>query len=94
MTRFYIYVKTGNSCSYVIKQAESLDALAAELRVCKPCWAVGRVIGHRRVKLACMPHDDAILISGNSQNFIAIEYASNARQIVEPNELDEQFSRY
>lgn len=94
MTKFYVYVKQGNQCTAITKEAESLDALAAELGVCKPCWAVGRVVGHRRVKLASMPHDDAILISGNSQNFIAIEFASNARQIVAPNELDEQFSRY
>lgn len=77
MKKFHVYTKTSLTCSFHIEEAENLDALAEKLRANMITWQVGKVFGHARVTLANMPHKNAILISGNSRSFIAVEDAEN-----------------
>lgn len=73
--RFHVYTKTPVTCSYHIEEADSLDDMAARLHANMLRWQVAKAFGHARVKLDNMPHKNAILIAGNSRNFIAVEDA-------------------
>ncbi len=76
--RFFVYSKTSVTCSYHIAEAENMEALVKSLRANGVRWQLGKVFGHPRVALHRMPHKDAIMIAGDSCNFIAIEDARNA----------------
>ena len=73
--KFHVYTKTALTCAYHIEEAESFDALVERLNGNMIRWQIAKVFGHARVNLTNMPHKSAILVAGNSRNFIAVEDA-------------------
>lgn len=78
MKKFHVYTKTALTCAYHMEEAESLDTLVERLNGNMIRWQIAKVFGHTRVTLDKMPHKTAILIAGNSRNFIAVEDAEKA----------------